>query len=141
MISKLYENMGLDRVIDISILYEVIPAIYTDEPFTHDQNIRYYKLMKILWRSNVLLSDFTETSCMLNPYVNLMPLGLCLEEQKSLSKEKFIDFENEHSKIYWDGLMDNGDIKKHLKNAKKLITKYKKIAKENREAEKEVALV
>lgn len=135
LINKIYEKTNPDLVIDISILYEVIHSVYTEEPLTRAQNEQYHQLLKTLWETNILFYDLGETECMLSTDVNWMLLGLSFDEMDILTKQDISDLEDIYGDIWWKEYLDGGDVDKFLNEAKITVSRYKNFALINKKGE------
>lgn len=118
-VERMFRGMGVERNIDISILYEAIDHVFKDKPFSNAQLIRYYELAiefeKVVDSMTSLLK---EDDHYVSYDIDFILLGATIEEieaAENCDKKTIADVHEKYGDNVWE--MKKGEI-----SVKELIT-------------------
>ena len=131
MINRMFDKVGGSGNLDPSILTEVLDSLMRDHDNTleEDQLIEYFTFQKNLGKHYNELERFADFNNCLLPYeLDLVLLGIPIEEYWYVKEHEEKEIESIHSEygfIRSDLVWREGSVSTHIKEAKKLLKKFK----------------
>lgn len=125
-INKLSRGLNSRLKLDYNILYDIIKAIYTNEPLTDPQLLEYIKLKTYLTDIYDSMYSFTEIECSLGISIEYFMFGFSFEDQEKLCRENLMKLEEEFNDAFYENYKGLNPAM-ILKKSKEAILKYKNL--------------
>ncbi|MFI2744190.1 hypothetical protein ACG2LH_15760 [Zhouia sp. PK063] len=122
-INTLCKGLNSKLEFEDKVLYEVIKAIYKNEPLSNVKLVEYINLRRQLENINVTMSNFTEVGCSLSSLTEYFIFGLEYEKYEKLSNRDSFNLEKEFDDIFYNE-SDENIVCSRIKN---LLIRYKNI--------------
>ncbi|MEP2057625.1 MAG: hypothetical protein ABJJ05_07450 [Maribacter litoralis] len=119
-----FKEMGCNKIIDCSILYDGIKAVFNDEPFKDQQLKKYYEFLRCMEQFNFAVRKLHSVETPLPTNMELFLLGLpayVFSDKVELDK-----ISTYYHNIYVDYVEKQIEQPDFIKSAKELVSVYKK---------------
>lgn len=118
--NQMYEKMEKKNKINTDILFKAVQSIMNDAPFSDDELQTYYEAVRDVEEFGSVLVKFYEFEYFMPYETEFILLGVPLEKQLGISREKKDLILIEYSELYAEMYSNKLDVAKFINEAKRI---------------------